>query len=90
MRKVFFLVVALFCGTIAFSQNRAVTGKIQDDKGDPVPFATVTESGTKHSVQADANGFFSITVKEGSSLLVTSTGHKAQTLPATGGVVNFL
>ncbi|HEY2721169.1 MAG TPA: SusC/RagA family TonB-linked outer membrane protein [Chitinophagaceae bacterium] len=89
MRKLLFMTIALFFGTVALCQNRAVTGKVKDDKGDVVPFATITEVGTTNSVQADANGNFSITVKNGSKITVTSTGHKPQTLAANFGVLNF-
>ena len=89
MRKLLFTAIALFFGTLAFCQNRAVTGKVKDDKGDVVPFATLAELGTANSVQADANGNFSLTVKDGAKITATSTGHKPQTLTANFGVLNF-
>src|SRR6266705_6716256 len=85
MRKLLFTAIALFFGTLAFCQNRAVTRKVKDDKGDVVPFATLTEVGTTNSVQADANGNFSITVKLGARITGTSTWHQPQTLAADFG-----
>ncbi|MEO6220461.1 MAG: carboxypeptidase-like regulatory domain-containing protein, partial [Ginsengibacter sp.] len=35
-------------------------GKVTDKEGVPVPYATITESGTKNAATADANGYFSI------------------------------
>ncbi|HUP11815.1 MAG TPA: SusC/RagA family TonB-linked outer membrane protein [Niastella sp.] len=66
------------------AQTRTVTGTIRDEKGEPVPFATITEAGTTNAAQADAAGVFSITVKEGARLNITSSGFTAQTLPALG------
>ena len=76
-------VLMLLC-TLAFSQTRTVTGIVRDEKGDPVPFATVLESGTKNAVQADANGTFSIKIGQNSKLVVTASGHASQTVTPTG------
>ena len=56
MRKIASLlsVLMLVCA-LAFGQARTVTGQVRDDKGDPIPFATVTETGTNNSTTADAN-----------------------------------
>ncbi|MEO6219735.1 MAG: carboxypeptidase-like regulatory domain-containing protein, partial [Ginsengibacter sp.] len=48
-------------------------GKVTDKEGAPVPYATVTESGTRNAATADANGYFliqspdSITLAEASA-----------------------
>jgi TonB-linked SusC/RagA family outer membrane protein len=72
------LAVLLLCTAITFAQNKNVTGKVQDEKGDPIPFATVTVKGTKTATVADASGNFTINVKEGTTLVVTSTGFEGQ------------
>lgn len=89
MKKLLFTTIFFFFCAMAWCQNHAVVGKVKDDKGDPVPFATVTEVGTINSVQADVNGNFSITVKQGAKISVTSTGHQPQTLTAATGTLNF-
>lgn len=90
MRKIASLlsVLMLLC-TLAFGQSQTVTGTVSDENGNPVPFATVTETGTKNGTTATADGSFSITIKQGSTLTVTSTGHQAQTLTPTGGTLAF-
>ncbi|HMG67852.1 MAG TPA: SusC/RagA family TonB-linked outer membrane protein, partial [Chitinophagaceae bacterium] len=90
MRKLLFMAIAFSFGTLALCQNRVVTGKIRDDKGEVVPFATLTEVGTTNSVQADANGNYSMTVKSGAKINVTSIGHTATTLTANIGVLNVV
>jgi TonB-linked SusC/RagA family outer membrane protein len=58
----------------AVAQTRQVTGKVTNDKGEPIPFATVTLKGTKTTAVADANGNFSIDAKTGDVLQISSAG----------------
>ena len=90
MYKVFLLMALLFCGLLAMAQPRTVTGQVRDDKGDAVPFATVTAVGTQNSVQADQNGNFAITVPPGARIAVSAAGHQSQTLTANDNTVNFV
>ena len=85
MRKIASLlsVLMLLC-TLAFGQTRTVTGTVRDDKGDPIPFATVTEVGTNNATQADANGNYTISVREGARLAISASGHRATTINASG------
>ncbi len=71
-------VLMLLC-TFAFAQTRTVKGTIRDDKGEPIPFATIAEAGTKNATTADAAGSFSIKVKEGSKLTISATGFNTTT-----------
>jgi TonB-linked SusC/RagA family outer membrane protein len=90
MRKISLLFSFLFCVLMASAQTRTVTGQVRDDKGDIIPAATVTEVGTANSVQADQNGRFSITVKEGARIVVTASGHQAQTLAVTSNTLDVV
>jgi TonB-linked SusC/RagA family outer membrane protein len=81
MRKIASLLTMLMLfSVLAFAQTRAVTGQVKDAQGNPVPFATVTEVGSRNAVQADANGNFSITVKDNARLSFSATGYTAQTV----------
>jgi len=86
MRKIASLltVLMLLC-TIAFAQTRTVKGTIKDDKGESIPFATILEAGTKNATTADADGAFTIKIKEGSKLTVSATGFSSiTTTPGAG------
>jgi TonB-linked SusC/RagA family outer membrane protein len=86
MRKIASLlsVLMLLC-TLAFGQSHTVTGTVRDENGNPIPFATVTEAGTRNATTADANGSFSITVPQNARLTISSTGFRAITMtPAAG------
>ena len=77
MRKLMTLltVFVLSCG-LAFGQNRQITGKVRNDKGENVPFASILVKGTKNSAVADAEGNYQITAKTGDILVITATGEK--------------
>ena len=90
MRKILsLLAVLVLLGTSALAQTRTVTGTVRDEKGDPIPFATILQSGTNNATQADAAGNFTITVPAGARLTVTATGFREQTLQAGEGQLNF-
>lgn len=90
MRKIASLlsVLMLLC-TLALGQTRTVTGVVRDDKGDPIPFATIQEVGTNNATQADQNGRFTISVSENAQLSISSTGFTARTFPASGDLSNI-
>src|SRR5437762_792050 len=87
MRKLASLlsVLMLLC-TLALAQTRTITGVVKDEKGVPIPFATVLETGTKNDTQADGNGLFSNKIGATSKLTITATGFNPQTVtPGEGG-----
>lgn len=89
MRKIATIFTLLMlCGALAFSQGRSVSGTVKDDTGGPVPFATVTESGTKNATTADANGNFTIKMKGTGGLTFTAAGYGAVTMTPQGNTVS--
>ncbi|MCR6721303.1 MAG: SusC/RagA family TonB-linked outer membrane protein [Chitinophagaceae bacterium] len=80
------LAVLMLFNALAFAQQRTVTGTVRDAKGEPIPFATVLETGTTNAATADANGSFSIRIKEGASLTITAVGFEDITLKPGAGV----
>jgi TonB-linked SusC/RagA family outer membrane protein len=86
-----FVAVLLLLGALAYAQTRTITGTIKDSKGDPVPFANVAVKGTNTGVAADATGNFKIDVKEGESLIITSTSFAEQEVKiGTASTVNVV
>src|SRR5690606_5658164 len=86
MRKFasFFAMLMLF-SVFAFAQNRTVKGTVKDNNGIPVSFATITEAGTQNGTTADVNGAFSLSIKEGSRLEISSAGFNTITVTPTAG-----
>jgi len=86
MRKITLLLSMLALSVLAFAQTNR-SGTVRDQKGDPIPFATVAEVGKNNTVQADANGNFLIKVTDGAQLRITATGHQPQTVTVSGNIV---
>ena len=59
------------------AQN-AITGKVLDEKGNPVSGASVILKGAKTGTQTDANGNFTITAKPGDVLIISSVNFGTQ------------
>jgi TonB-linked SusC/RagA family outer membrane protein len=79
----------MLCTLLALAQNRKVEGKVTNDKGEAVPFATVTVKGTKTTSVADANGNFAIDAKTGDVLEISSAGiSKKEIIVGSSGPVN--
>jgi len=75
------LAVLVLLGSLAFSQVKVVTGKVTDQAGQPVPFATIRVKGTKTGTSADADGNYSIKASPSQSLLITGTGVTEKEVP---------
>ncbi len=88
MRKLASLLAMLVLScALAYGQTRTVSGQVRDDKNEGVSFATITETGTTNRTKADANGIFSIKIKDGSSITVSGSGFEPKTLtPASNSV----
>ena len=82
------LAAMLLFAAISYSQGRRITGQVKDDKGQPVAFATITETNTTNAAVADAAGNFTITIN-GNQLTITGAGFQSQTITVTGTTANI-
>lgn len=82
-KTVLLLILVLASSVLVFAQTGRITGRVTDESGAPVAFATVSEKGTQNAVSADEQGNFSITAKVGASLEVSSAGFQSRTVTAT-------
>ncbi|HEX4876858.1 MAG TPA: DUF4139 domain-containing protein, partial [Chitinophagaceae bacterium] len=61
-----------------------VRGRVTDEKGNPVPGASVLVKGTRTGTTTDQNGFYAINVPAGSnSIVISSVGMEATEVPAS-------
>lgn len=68
----------------AMQQKKTASGKVVDDKGEPIPGVTIIEKGsTTNGTISDADGHFSIPVNDGSTLEFSFIGYKTITLPTS-------
>ena len=68
MRKLIFIPLLLL-SVLCSGQNIAVRGVVKSSAGEPVPYATVIDSVHNTGVVANANGFFSISLVPGQTVL---------------------
>lgn len=64
----------LQCILVANAQTQPVTGRVTDNLGAPVPYATIQIKGSKTTAIADADGKFTINAAAGAVLVITSSG----------------
>src|SRR5687768_13296940 len=77
----FALIFLLATPLLVFSQQRTVSGTVRNEKGLPVPQATVQEKGTTNAVTASDNGEFKITVaSDNATLVISSVNHEQREL----------
>lgn len=65
-------ILFLFNMVLAFAQGRVVTGTVTDEKGTPLPSASVQAKGVKNSVATNATGQFTIQLISGVNQLTVS------------------
>lgn len=82
MRKIASLlsVLVLVCA-LAYGQTREISGRVTDENGNPIPFASVIIKGSTVGTSADRNGSFTLRAKTGDVLVVSSQGHTTREIP---------
>ena len=74
MRRSLLFLSILLLSALTFAQSHTVTGRITDERGDPVPFASIKLKGSRSGIAADVSGNFSIVAKAGDILVISGTG----------------
>ena len=80
MKKLLFLTMSLALMAFTGWAQKTVTGTVLDDKGLPLPGATVVEQGSSNGVSTDFDGNFSIDVADGASLEISYVGYTTTTV----------
>lgn len=76
--RLFLVWVLLILLTGTTQAQNTITGRITDDKGQPVPGATIMVKGTSKGISANAEGFFTISAAPGAILIIRSIGYQPQ------------
>jgi TonB-linked SusC/RagA family outer membrane protein len=87
MRKVVMLIMAIVLSiSHLWAQQRTITGKVTDDKGGPIPGASIVVKGTNLGTTAGSDGSFSLSVPSNAKALIFSSiglGEKEITITAS-------
>lgn len=92
MRKKLSLLVGVLVlfAQFALAQTVDVSGKVTDDKGNPLPNASVLERGTSNGTTTNASGEFKLSVKRNATIEITSVGFNKQVMSVgSGGTFNI-
>ncbi len=85
MKRLSFLLAALFLTFTAFGQRISVKGTVTDaTTGEPIAFASVIVQGTMTGTATDVDGKYTLSVAPNSNLVFSSVGYKTQSV-AVGG-----
>ena len=84
IRNLSTLGLLLLFGLLSQAQDGPISGKITDDKGTPIPFATIKIKGGKNATSADQKGEFQLTATSGSIVLVSAAGYTSQEVKVQG------
>lgn len=80
MKRLLFTILSLLLACALMAQNRTVSGKVSDERGEPLAGATVV-SGSGYAV-TDQNGRFSLQVPSGATVTVSFLGYDDFTFSA--------
>src|ERR1041385_8010745 len=87
MKKIVFMLIPLLIVALAFSPVTSITinGVINDNQGNPIPYAAVSEKGTKNAVITDGKGKFTITVSNEKAILtISAVGYSVREIKLNG------
>lgn len=73
MRKLLLLSAGMLCLFMQLMAQQVITGKVTDDKGNPLPNASVLVKGTTSGISTKTDGSYSITIPPNARTLVFSS-----------------
>ena len=79
-RKLYFVVALLLVSTLQLMAQQKITGRVIDEEGFAVSYASVQYRGHKIAVSSDSQGKFSIEKHPGWVLTVSALSYKSQTI----------
>lgn len=87
MRKLFLLILCFVCASAAtFAQTIEASGKVTDDKGNPIPRASVKDKNGRRGTSAGLDGTFKLTVPANATLVVSAAGFENKEVKAGTGL----
>jgi TonB-dependent SusC/RagA subfamily outer membrane receptor len=86
---IIFSMLLLF-SVFAFAQTHTITGAVKDSTGTPVPYATVTESGTTNATTANGEGQFTLNMRGNGTVTITATGYQTVVVSPVNDVVSAI
>src|SRR6478735_8250635 len=79
------LLLFMLTAICAFTQTRPVTGRVTDESGNPLAYASVKIKNQKTGVVADTAGSFTISANTGNVIVVSATGFSDKEITVGSG-----
>ena len=76
--------------SLAQAQTIKVNGRVTDDLNEPMIGVSIFEKGTTNGVITDMDGNYSLSVKEGATIVYSYIGYLTQEKKAVAGVMNVI
>jgi TonB-dependent starch-binding outer membrane protein SusC len=87
MRKLFLIMMCFMSVSAAsFAQAMEASGKVTDDKGNPIPRASIREKNGRKGTSAGVDGSFKLNVATGATLVISATGFESREVAAASGM----
>lgn len=85
MKKQLLTLLVLLIATAAtvFAQDRALSGTVNDENGQPLPGASVLLKGTTRGTNTNTDGNFTINVNGAGTLILSTVGYATREVPFT-------
>ena len=80
--------IIFLCAQTVLAQTVEVSGRVTNDKGEPVPGVSVTEKNTSNGTTTNGAGDFKLSVKSNATLVFTSIGFTKREVVVSGGTMN--
>jgi len=84
MKKLLLLFAMQMSLLMSFAQTKMVTGRVTEENGNGIPFATITIKGSKEGASADQDGKFSIRLKGTEILVISAVGFSDKEVDISG------
>ncbi|MGY5255248.1 SusC/RagA family TonB-linked outer membrane protein [Sphingobacterium spiritivorum] len=84
-----FLVGTMILTSVAFGQEKKISGKVTSATGQALPGVTVVVQGTTLATQTDANGNYTLNVPAGKTLVFRSIGFNEKTIVVSPTATSF-
>jgi TonB-linked SusC/RagA family outer membrane protein len=88
MRNILTPALVVVAALPALAQTSAISGRVAGSDSGALPGVTILEQGTTNGTATGANGTFSMSVKPGATLVISSIGYTTQTI-AVGSQTTF-
>lgn len=72
---------------LIIAENKIINGKVSNRDGNPVSFALIEIKGTSKTVNADANGAYSLKANSNAMLVISGSGFKSAEIPVGSQIV---